>query len=481
MLIFLPKSLRSRSFTGRILSFLCLWSAGLMPAAGADPAPIPPVPAPSLPLRISENQRFLTDQKGQPFFYQADTAWMLFLKLTEAEATEYISRRKAQGFSAIQVILTGFLGHKNREGHLPFGGAPPLQDFARPNENYFAHVDRIIAEAERQGMVLAIAPAWVGCCGEGWAGKEKDGTLKPLNRNGAEKTMAFGTWLGNRYRASKNVLWIIGGDMDPHPARDEMRALALGLKAAAPQQLITYHASSSHSSTDIWPADESWLDLSMIYTYFRGFNKAWNKDQPDVYEVSHAEFAKKPVRPFFLGESTYEGEHGDWGSALQARKQAWWCLLGGGCGHAYGSPNWHLPADWRQVLDLPGAASLKHCRALFESRPWWTLEPDIKNEVVVAGHGPLGKNDAAVCARTADQSCAIAYLPSRRTLTLDLARISGPAKQAWWFNPRSGKAASAGRFLDAKRQDFTPPEADGDWVLVVDDAAKNYPVPGKKP
>jgi hypothetical protein len=52
------------------------------------------------------------------------------------------------------------------------------------------------------------------------------------------------------------------------------------------------------------------------------YTSAWNKNQPDVYEVSHAEFAKVPVRPFVLGESTYEGEHGALGSALQARKQA---------------------------------------------------------------------------------------------------------------------------------------------------------------
>ena len=204
-------------------------------------------------------------------------------------------------------------------------------------------------------MLLAIAPAWSGCCGEGWAGKEKDGAPKPLNTNGAEKSRELGRWLGQRYGKFDNVMWILGGDNDPNNAREEIRALGLGLKDTAPRQLITYHAASSHSSTDVWPADEPWLDVSMVYTYFRGFNKAWNKNQPDVYEVSHAEFAKLPVRPFFLGESTYEGEHGDWGSAVQARKQAYWCVLGGGFGHAYGSPNWNFPTNWREVLELPGA------------------------------------------------------------------------------------------------------------------------------
>ena len=43
-------------------------------------------------------------------------------------------------------------------------------------------------------------------------------------------------------------------------------------------------------------------------------------------------------------------------------------MLGGGFGHAYGSPNWNFPKNWREVLELPGANSLKHLRALLESR-----------------------------------------------------------------------------------------------------------------
>ncbi len=326
-------------------------------------------------------------------------------------------------------------------------------------------------------MLLAIAPAWSGCCGEGWAGKEKNGALKPLNANGVEKSRELGRWLGKRFGKYANVMWILGGDNDPNPAREEIRSLGLGLKDTAPQQLITYHAASSHSSTDVWPADERWLDVSMVYTYFRGFNKAWNKNQPDVYEVSHAEFAKTPVRPFFLGESTYEGEHGAWGSALQARKQAYWCVLGGGCGHAYGSPNWNFPGNWREVLELPGANSLKHLRSLLESRPWWKLVPDVNNKIAVEGRGAFATNDYAVTALADDSSFAFSYLPTKRTLTLDLAKLSGERVVATWFNPRTGESTPIGEFPDKPRRTFEPP-SDGDWVLVADDAAKRFAVPG---
>lgn len=205
----------------------------------------------------------------------------------------------------------------------------------------------------------------------------------------------------------------------------------------------------------------------MVYSYFRGFDKAWNKRQPDIYEVSHEEYVRIPIRPFFLGESTYEGEHGDWGSALQARKQAWWCVLGGGFGHAYGSPNWNMPPNWREVLDLPGAASLRHLRTLLESRPWWRLVPDLHHFVVVDGRGPEARNDLAVTALAADGSFALSYLPSPRTLTVDLSRLLGPPVDAAWFNPRTGALKALPRMHEKRRTPFTP-EGDGDWVLVLD-------------
>jgi hypothetical protein len=429
------------------------------------------VPAPEFPLKVGESRRHLVDQRGTPFLYHADTPWMMFLKLTEAEAKDYMALRKQQGFTALQVQLTGFLGMTNLAGHRPFAGTPPVQDFSQPNEQFFAHVDRVIAEAQRKGLLLAIAPAWSGCCGEGWAGKEKNGALKPLNANGPAKSRELGRWLGQRYGPFANVLWILGGDNDPHNAREEIRALGLGLKETAPDQIITYHAASSHSSTDVWPADEPWLDVSMVYTYFRGFNKAWNKDQPDVYEVSHAEYPKTPLRPFFLGESTYEGEHGAWGSALQARKQAYWCVLGGGFGHAYGSPNWNIPGNWREVLELPGANSLKHLRTLLESRPWWKLVPDVNHTVAVDGRGAFATNSYAVTARASDGSCAITYLPTRRALTLDLGQLGRGRAVASWFNPRNGEVTRIGEFGNRQRQVFEPP-GDGDWVLVIDAAPR---------
>lgn len=224
--------------TGCLATFACLLAA-----------------EPTFPLKISENRRHLVDAGGTPFLYNADTPWMLFTKLTEPESKAYITRRKDQGFTALQVMLTGFLGMTNLAGELPFAGTPPEQDFAQPNENFFAHVDRVVEEACRQGMLLAIAPAWSGCCGEGWAGRDKEKRPTPLNVNGAEKSRELGRWLGKRYGKFHNIHWLLGGDNDPHNARAEIRALGLGLKDTAPKQLITYHAACAVGEG---PPDTNW-------------------------------------------------------------------------------------------------------------------------------------------------------------------------------------------------------------------------------
>lgn len=419
-----------------------------------------PAAEPVFPIKAGRSGRRLVDRNGQPFLYHADTAWMLFQKVSLAEAEEYLRARQAQGFNTVQVMLTGFLGMTNRAGRLPFAD----NDFKRPDQEYFDHVDAVVEKARKLNLLLAIAPLWSGCCGEGWAGKEKDGQLKPMNANGPEKCGAFGRWLGARYGQYQNILWILGGDNDPHNARAEIRALGLGLEASAPHQLITYHAASSHSSTDVWPG-ETWIDAPMVYTYFRGFNKAWNKDQPDVYEVGWKEYSKSPARPFLLGESTYEGEHEAWGSPLQARKQAYWAILSGATGHAYGSPNWNFPTNWRDQIKRDGAESLKHLPAFFYSIDWWRLVPETSGKFVTAGAGTIGTNNLAVTAMSDDHAFAVTYIPTRRKITYDLGLLQPTEISVFWFNPRTGERLSEGRIGKSSAAEFEPP-AEGDWLLL---------------
>src|SRR5690554_3799519 len=56
-------------------------------------------------LRVSDNNRFLTDADGEPFFWLGDTAWELFHRLDREEADMYLSNRADLGYTVIQAVV----------------------------------------------------------------------------------------------------------------------------------------------------------------------------------------------------------------------------------------------------------------------------------------------------------------------------------------------------------------------------------------
>jgi hypothetical protein len=82
--------------------------------------------------------------------------------------------------------------------------------------------------------------------------------------------------------------------------------------------------------------------------------------------------------------------------------------------------------------------------------------------------------------RDAGGSYAFVYSASGKEFTLDLGKLTGQRVQAYWYDPRSGKAIFIAEFDRGGTREFSPPTSGpgNDWVLVVDDAAKKYPTPG---
>jgi hypothetical protein len=416
------------------------------------------------PLRASANGRYLVDARDKPFFYQADTTWMLLFQLTPPEAEEYLADRKAKGFSALQIMMTGFLGMKNRDGQMPFGAD---NDLSKPNEAFFAHADKVIQKASDMGMLLMIAPMWSGCCGEGWAGKEKDGRLKPLNANGPEKAHQWGRWLGERYSKHEHIAWLMGGDHNPGESHELIRQVARGIHEAAPQQLMAVHNAPGNASAAHYD-DQPWLGLNAAYTY------------EEVFKHILGEWRRtKHVRPIFLCESGYEHESNDGrgGSPFRLRRQAYGAVLSGAlAGHAYGHRElWRVTGKWRESLQDVGSKQMPFVRRLFATRDWWKLEPEADDDLVKQGRGKAGDDDYITAARAADGSLAIVYFPKARTITMNLARLSAPIK-AHWFDPTDGslKPVQADAFPNNGSDKFTPPEknatGDSDWILLLETA-----------
>ncbi|MCL6549365.1 MAG: DUF4038 domain-containing protein, partial [Alicyclobacillus sp.] len=116
------------------------------------------------PIRVSANGRHFTYADGEPFFWLGDTAWPLFSGYTREEAEMYLTNRAAKGFTVIQAVLT-WSGGTGMEGHRPlpnrYGDEPWCDgDPSRPNEDFFRHVEHLLAFAAERGLVLAVLPTW---------------------------------------------------------------------------------------------------------------------------------------------------------------------------------------------------------------------------------------------------------------------------------------------------------------------------------
>jgi hypothetical protein len=113
---------------------------------------------PEYGIQPSADGHFFQNSSGEPFFWQADTAWLLFHRLNYSEADVYLSDRASKGFNV--VLAVGFtqigIGSPNRNGDLPFVN----QNVTQPNEPYWAYIDSIVELAWSKGIRVALVPAW---------------------------------------------------------------------------------------------------------------------------------------------------------------------------------------------------------------------------------------------------------------------------------------------------------------------------------
>jgi hypothetical protein len=333
-------------------------------------------------------------------------------------------------------------------------------DLSKPNEDYFKQLDAVVALAAEHGFLVFLNP----CAANGW--------LPTLRNNGVAAAYAYGQYLGKRYRKNPNVAWLSGVDFrtwrDPH---DDVlvRAVARGIQAEAPHQLQTLELWATTSSLDNRPW-ASVLSLNGTYTY-----------SPAYIQIQRG-YNQKPVMPTFLMETRYEdecngGSH-DCGTQV-LRRQEYWSMLSGGKGVWYGNFYfWTFNPAWEAHFNTIGVAQLEIWKMLFTSLPWQELVPDEAHKLVVSGLGaygtlqtPIGKSEFCTAAETPDGRVAVAYMPTVRAITVNMAGMKAPVR-AKWFDPTDGSysEAFAGRVVNKGEHTFTPPAhnhaGDGEWVLL---------------
>jgi hypothetical protein len=429
------------------------------------------------PLRVSANGRYLVDQKGAPFLITGDSPQSIMTLLTLKQAAHYFSVREKQGFNTagwIDAICAGpdcalskdastVNGMRPFTGYVAGGRDYEHYDMSKPNEDYFKQLDAVVALAAKHGFLVFLNP----CAANGW--------LPTLRNNGIAAAYDYGKYLGQRYRKYPNVAWLSGVDFSTwKDLRDDalVRAVARGIKAEAPHQLQTLELWATASSLDNRPWARV-LSLNGTYTYSSAY-----------MQIEHS-YNQNPVMPTFLMETHYEdecvGEPRDCGTAPVLRRQEYWSMLSGGKGVWYGNFYfWTFNPAWESHFNTIGVAQIGIWKSFFTSLPWQELVPDGAHKVVVSGLGaygtfqtPVSKSEFSTAAVTPDGKVVVVYMPTARSITVNMAEIKAPAS-AKWFDPTDGSysEAAAGRVVNKGEHTFTPPahshSGDGDWVLLLD-------------
>ena len=464
IVLLVPKFFLSLCFLLIVFSF---------PARAASPA--------VAPAKVSENGRYLVHSDGSPFFYLGDTAWELFHRLNREEADRYLQDRSEKGFTVIQAVVVGELnGLKgpNANGDTPFTDL----DIARPNEAYFQQVDWVVDKAASLGLCIGMLPTWGRWVGGNDEGRELNDFFNATNAR------AYGKFLGARYK-DKPIIWVLGGDRTAERSAEVWNEMAVGLREAVGKtQLITYHPRTS-APAEFHGAE--WLDFDMV--------QSGHSPESTNYDVIESVYKLEPTKPCMDAEPAYEYPPDAMPAkrpvgAVQIRRNAYWAMFAGAHGHTYGThpiwqmydtsrkPLWDVKTPWHQSLDLPGARQLKHLKHLMLSRPFIERIPD---QSLIVSENPGGTAQLQATRDGASGGGGATYLmvyfPAHHKVTLNTAAIEGDMLGGWWLNPGDGSAISIAEMKNEKEMQFEPPTSvpGEDWVLVLDDAAKNYPAPGE--
>ncbi len=439
-------------------------------------------------LRVSDTRRYLVERDGgHPFFWLGDTAWEALHRLDREQMTGFLDNRQAKGFTVVQTVVLAEingLDEPNAEGELPLHDCDP----ARPNEKYFDLVAFFIAAAAERGMIVALLPTWGA-----YAGVE----VHPLfhthhlfDPTRGANAYAWGRFLAERLGEWDNILWVLGGDRDAWQTgvrtwQEMARGIAEGATGREDYDalVMTYHPRGQSSSSRAFH-HEPWLSFNMIQSGHSG--------SVDVCEGVSQDYDLRPTRPVVNGEPCYE-RLPEWVrpdapklTATDVRRCAYQSVFSGAFGHTYGAhevwmmweparepivPKLRTPflrADtpWHQAMDYPAAFQMGHLRRLIESRPFLTRVPDPR----LIERGPR----RAAATRDLEATYAMIYMPDDGELSVRMEAFGGRALRGWFFDPRGGVAHETEVPDDGC---FVSP-ADGDWVLVLDEAAVGYGEPG---
>ncbi|KAK6064877.1 hypothetical protein SCUP515_11513 [Seiridium cupressi] len=455
---------------------------------------------PEYGIQPTPDGHFFRDFDGQPFFWQADTAWLLFHRLNYSEAEVYFDNRASKGYNV--VLATGFtqigIDSSNRNGDLTFVN----EDVTQPNEPYWAYIDSIIELAWSKGIRVALVPAW------GYYVHSSDNQGSVLNMSTAR---IFGDFIGRRYSylpkllvADTNPWWqnktavkddYANGGVTPEYAHVDWSSVYDELAEGIVQGEIGTISAQSKRSDVVFRNSSNWSPLITIHPTNQWFTggpialaSAFLGDRSwltfDASQSGHSDYAPNPPIPWWncrrgwetvelmyaQGETTagtkrpaldnephYENRYingksvNAYWNASDIRIGSWQTVLSGAAGVTYGAdnvmqmyiPELYDPAGsglayaWSEDINLPGSSQVQYVTKAIVDRGDETFSTRTPAQDIIVGDA--GTNDERVtAARDRNGSWILVYTPTGQTFSIETKSIGGCEVEASWLDPIVG-------------------------------------------
>lgn len=428
-------------------------------------------------LRVADNGRYFCCG-DTPFFWMADTAWLLFHQLSLEDAYCYLRNRKELGYN---VILADFI-HTPDQKNLAGASALMEGDLSRINtgDGFWDHVDKVVRMAEDLGLYMGLLPVWGSSLVKGGG----------LSNENLEGYMQF---VLRRFQEAPNVIWIVGGDVRGDVNRELFCRMGRMMKADRPERVVGYHP-FGRTASSLWFHQEEWLDFNMFQSGHRRYDQtqlgAWDDNTAsegnfgeDSWRYVERDYARIPVKPVLDGEPSYEwvvqGLHDTaqpYWKAADVRRYAYWSVFAGAAGHTYGHNSimqfYHDLSSpgafgarylWSDAIHHPGGAQMIHLKKLMESVDYQAGHP--AQEYLLSPQGE--KYDRISVFAGGDY--LLAYTYTGREIGLSLKAYQGITLEAYWMDPVTGMNSFIGDVTGKEEASFLPPEREDsqDIVLVI--------------
>lgn len=432
-------------------------------------------------LVVSENNRYIVHENGQPFFWMGNTAWLLPERLNREEAEYFLEKDRLAGYNVEQIQVLNAIPTFNVYGHAANNAEFDFSKVSKPGVyGYWEHLDYIVDVAANNGIYIAMDCIW--------------GSM--IDKMDVKKAAALGKFLGERYKDKPNIIWMIGGDIMGDKKPEVWDAMARAIKKADKNHIMTFHPRGRTTSA-WWYNDREWMDFNMFQSGHRRYGQR-NGDgdytikdntEEDNWRYVDMSFEKEPLRPVIDGEPSYEdipqGLHDvndpRW-MDYDVRRYAYWAVFGGAFGHTYGHnsvmqfirpgllASFGAEKPWWDAMKDPGYNQMKYLKWLMLSFPFTERVAD---QSIIAGQNGE-RYDRIIATRGNDY--LLVYNYSGKPMSIDLTKISGAKKNVWWMNPADGSLTYLGEY-DSKVAEFTYDAAylrGSDRVLIAVDSSKNY-------